>query len=200
MRLGARWPCPTRTGRWSGGAVSSQAAGVESGNGLPVRTGSRLSGPPCQLGGRLPQAPSFLGSQVGELPAAVRGASVLAWPLRPTRRGGSRAGRVDRRGGADPCLPSRLQPPRLPPPRTGQDSPSLLESAAQRRVPCLGTPTTSPWQVGAPPPSNLVKISGWRGWARLRCLVRPSDGHRLEAITHSQALRPCSGLPETEPE
>lgn len=122
----------------------------------------------------------------------------LAPPSHPQRRQQGRPS--GKAGGADPCLPSRLQPPRLPPPRTGQDSPSLLESAAQRRVPCLGTPTMSPWQVGAPPPSNLVKISGWRGWARLRCLVRPSDGHRLEAITHSQALRPCSGLPETEPE
>lgn len=187
VRLGARWACPTPAGgHRCKGVVSSQAAAVESGKGLSMRTGH----PVGWVGAFL------LGGQVGELPAAVRGALVPAWPLRPTRRGGSRAGRVDRQG-ADPRLPSRLQPPRLTPSPTPARSRWPCSGQQLRGESCTwGPPTMSPWQVGAPPTSSLVKTSGWRGWARLGCLGRPTDGQT--DYKHPPTARPC-GLAAVPP-
>lgn len=119
--LGAQWPRPTQAGRWSGGAVSSRAAGVEPGNGLPLRTGSRLSGPPCQLGGRLPQAPSFLGGHVGELPAAVPGPQSRAGPSVPPTEAAAGQAKWTGGGGGGGRTPAS---PLL--------SPSLLQLAAQK--------------------------------------------------------------------
>ena len=84
------------------------------------------SGLPVGWVGAIPRPLPSRG-QVAELPAAVQGALVPPWPLRPTRRGGSRAGRVGRQG-ADPCLPARRQPPRLTPSPT----------PARSRWPCSG--------------------------------------------------------------
>lgn len=146
------------------------------GCGCGVREGAALEDwPPRRLGGRHPEAPSFSAGQVAELPAAMQGVLVLARPLHPTRRGGSRAGRVGRQG-ADPRLPARRQAPRLTPPphRPGLAGPALVRSSEASPVP--GDPHDVSLAGGAPPTSSLVKTPGWRGWARLGCLGRPTDG------------------------